>query len=80
MDIATVRPTDNSFNYGDQVYLNTDYALLNGYALDTHYPDSGEVRAGLDFDVNLDMDATVAIGPLSYTYEFVDVHDNDIGP
>lgn len=76
VDIATVRPSDNSFGYGDPVSLNSDYALQTGYALNTFYPDSGRVESNIYFDVNLDMDATASLGPLSYTYEFVDVHEN----
>ena len=52
-------PQNNSFCPGDTVSILSQYDVMSGWKLDTHFPDAGVIGLYLDFGFNLNLDATI---------------------
>lgn len=75
--VEVTKPDDDSFNSGEMVSLETDYSVRNGYRLQTTFPNAGEARLDLYFQMFFNVNATLCmfacvnfdiIPPLSIPY------------
>ena len=59
VDIVLNMPTDNTYDQGDQVSINTSYTIAPGYDLITNFPSAGEIKLTLNFDFAINASVNV---------------------
>lgn len=66
-------PNNYTFNPGQIVTLNSDYTVLPGAELTSHFPQAGVISLDLDFGMGLNVDATVCLAGCT-TIPVIDVN------
>lgn len=61
VEIDLTFPNNYTFNPGQTVTINTDYTVMPGWDLTTHFPTAGTTQLDLFFGIGLDITATVCI-------------------
>ncbi|MAO32102.1 MAG: hypothetical protein CL824_01225, partial [Crocinitomicaceae bacterium] len=61
VDITLDMPVDNTYDQGDLVTIETDYAVTSGYSLDTYFPSVGEATLDLYFQLGASLSATICV-------------------
>lgn len=61
VDITLDMPVDNTYDQGDLVTIETDYTVSSGYSLDTYFPNVGEARLDLNFQLGASLSATICV-------------------
>lgn len=59
VEITLDMPTDNTYNTGETITINTSYVVGNGYELNTWFPQLGEARLDLYFQMYFNVSATL---------------------
>lgn len=54
-------PNNYTWNPGQTVTINSDYEVLSGWGIDSHFPQAGVISLDLDFGFGLDIDAEVCM-------------------
>ena len=52
-------PNNYTWNPGETITINSDYEVLPGWGLDSHFPQAGVISLDLDFGFGLDIDAEI---------------------
>ncbi len=52
-------PDDYSFDHGQTITVNTSYEVLDGWALETHFPTAGVIALDLEYGFGLNFDIIV---------------------
>jgi gliding motility-associated-like protein len=60
-EINLTLPDDYTWNPGQTITVGSDYNVLPGWSLDSHFPSSGSISLDLYFGFNIDVDATVCV-------------------
>ncbi len=66
-------PDDYTFNPGEIVTLNSEYTVLPGAELYSHFPQAGVISLDLDFGLGLNLDATICLAGCT-TIPIIDVN------
>ena len=66
-------PDDYTFNPGQIVTLNSDYDVLPGAELYSHFPQAGVISLDLDFGMGLNVDATICLAGCT-TIPIIDIN------
>ena len=61
VDITLDMPVDNTYDQGDLVTIETEYAVTSGYSLDTYFPSVGEATLDLYFQLGASLSATICV-------------------
>jgi gliding motility-associated-like protein len=67
-------PNDYTFNPGETVTINSEYEVLPGWELYSHFPQAGVISLDLDFGLGLNFDATVCVVGVCNTFPIIDVN------
>ncbi len=59
VDIVLDMPTDNTYDQGDQVSINSSYTVASDYALDTYYPNAGSASLDMYFQFAANANLTI---------------------
>ncbi len=59
IEITNTLTDDLTYDQGDNVLIETNYTVEPGWALDTHYPNAGEMKMDLFFELGASLSATL---------------------
>jgi len=54
-------PDDYTFDHGETITINSSYDVLDGWALDTHFPTAGVIALDLEYGFGLHLDIIVCL-------------------
>lgn len=54
-------PDDYSFDHGETITIQSDYTVLNGWALDTYFPTAGIIALDLEYGFGMNLDVIVCL-------------------
>src|SRR5690554_3388364 len=54
-------PGDYTFDHGETITINSSYDVLDGWALDTHFPTAGVIALDLEYGFGLHLDIIVCL-------------------
>lgn len=54
-------PADFTFNHGETFTITSSYEIQDGWALNTHFPEGGNVSLDLEYDFDVDMSVETSV-------------------
>lgn len=70
VEIHLTFPADQTFDHGETVTVNSDYTVLPGWELDTHYPTIGSTTLDMDFGMGAHIGLITCLGDCDTIYVF----------